>query len=341
MKRMSAFEIWVRWGRIVNEPEEIETKFNPWHDPNDGRFTFAGQGSYFGGEGAGDNESGTGVASTAGQSARSLQPSSPRGVTKPQSVRPAKASDGRASLEKLKAARRQEAKHLRVNYGDLGDLSAKFESGGRAGVGTVSSGKNDPGGISYGSHQLSSKAGSVQRFLATKGELWAKQFAGLDPTKPGAFGAKWKEIAARDPAAFELAQLDYIGGNQYRRAVTTVYENTGLNLNDRGFAVREATWSSAVQHGHAPEILADAIASTDAKVARDDTGYDEQLIRNLYAARITHIYKLIYQTRSNRRLTARARAGRIALYQSIIDNRMPEELKDALKLLPPRENQGK
>ncbi|MEO7404886.1 MAG: hypothetical protein ABIU95_14560, partial [Burkholderiales bacterium] len=45
----------------------------------------------------------------------------------------------------------------------LGKLSAKYESGGRA-SGTVSSGKGDPGGVSYGSYQLSSKVGTAQKF---------------------------------------------------------------------------------------------------------------------------------------------------------------------------------
>lgn len=50
---MSAFEIWSRWGRVVAAPEPLETKFNPWHDPKDGRFTFANQGQYFSGGGRG------------------------------------------------------------------------------------------------------------------------------------------------------------------------------------------------------------------------------------------------------------------------------------------------
>jgi hypothetical protein len=45
---MSPFEIYLRTGRVVREPEGVELKFNPWHDPDDGRFTFAGQGRYFG-----------------------------------------------------------------------------------------------------------------------------------------------------------------------------------------------------------------------------------------------------------------------------------------------------
>ena len=38
------FERYLRTGRRVGP---IETKFNPWHDPDDGRFTFAGRGRHF------------------------------------------------------------------------------------------------------------------------------------------------------------------------------------------------------------------------------------------------------------------------------------------------------
>lgn len=44
MNRMSAFEYYLRTGRRLADPDPVETKFNPWHDPEDGRFTFAGQG---------------------------------------------------------------------------------------------------------------------------------------------------------------------------------------------------------------------------------------------------------------------------------------------------------
>lgn len=43
----SAFEQYLRTGhRAISS---VETKFNPWHDPEDGRFTFAGHGRYFSG----------------------------------------------------------------------------------------------------------------------------------------------------------------------------------------------------------------------------------------------------------------------------------------------------
>lgn len=53
--RQRAFALWLRTGRRVQEPvdSQIERKFNPWHDPRDGRFTFAGAGRYAGPGGGG------------------------------------------------------------------------------------------------------------------------------------------------------------------------------------------------------------------------------------------------------------------------------------------------
>ena len=50
----------------------------------------------------------------------------------------------------------------------LGALSERFESGDR-GPGAVSSGQGDPGGVSYGIWQLSSRAGTAAAFAASEG----------------------------------------------------------------------------------------------------------------------------------------------------------------------------
>lgn len=49
-----AFPIWLRTGKLPSRSkgDGIECKFNPWHDPEDGRFTFAGTGRYYGGGGS-------------------------------------------------------------------------------------------------------------------------------------------------------------------------------------------------------------------------------------------------------------------------------------------------
>ncbi|WP_088184156.1 LysM peptidoglycan-binding domain-containing protein [Sphingobium sp. Z007] len=42
---LTAFSLYLRTGRRI-APTAVEVKFNPWHDEEDGRFTFAGQGRY-------------------------------------------------------------------------------------------------------------------------------------------------------------------------------------------------------------------------------------------------------------------------------------------------------
>ncbi|CAM5454427.1 putative protein OS=Sphingobium scionense OX=1404341 GN=GGQ90_001459 PE=4 SV=1 [Sphingobium scionense] len=49
-KRETAFSLYLRTGRRIG-PDAIEVKFNPWHDEENGRFTFRGQGRYFGATG--------------------------------------------------------------------------------------------------------------------------------------------------------------------------------------------------------------------------------------------------------------------------------------------------
>ena len=56
--RSSEFSRWLRTGRrpLVRNGDDIELKFNPWHDPADGRFTFAGGGRRFAAGGSGSND---------------------------------------------------------------------------------------------------------------------------------------------------------------------------------------------------------------------------------------------------------------------------------------------
>lgn len=48
MQPISDFSYYLRTGRRRQQSSTTELKFNPWHDPADGRFTFANQGRYFG-----------------------------------------------------------------------------------------------------------------------------------------------------------------------------------------------------------------------------------------------------------------------------------------------------
>lgn len=125
----------------------------------------------------------------------------------------------------------------------LGETSKRFESG-RGGAGTISSGKGDFGGVSYGTYQLASKTGTLSKFLKSSG--YGKHFEGMQAgTKE--FNQKWKELAANDPE-FGNAQHEFIKNTHYDVAMQKLGKN-GIDLSNRGRAVQDALWSTSVQFG--------------------------------------------------------------------------------------------
>ncbi len=125
----------------------------------------------------------------------------------------------------------------------LGDSSAAFESGGK-GAGTISSGRGDRGGKSYGTYQLSSKTGTLRQFLNES--PYGKQFEGMQEGSAD-FDRQWQRLAKNDPA-FAQAQHDFIKRTHYDKAVDGLKE-AGIDLSGRGKAVQDAIWSTSVQFG--------------------------------------------------------------------------------------------
>src|SRR6185312_2466029 len=106
----------------------------------------------------------------------------------------------------------------------LGALSGKYESSGR-GVGFISTGRSDPGGQSYGVHQLSG-AYSMGAFLRSpEGAAYRDQFGGTRPATE-AFNRIYREVAARDPEAFAEAQRAFYQRTHYE-PVRAVAETRG------------------------------------------------------------------------------------------------------------------
>ena len=203
----------------------------------------------------------------------------------------------------------------------LGSLSERYESGGR-GPGAVSSGRNDPGGVSYGLYQLASKTGSVIAFIAGEGAPWKREFAGLLPGSD-AFTKVWRRIAAREPEAFAEAQHAFIERTHYRPAVQAVQEITGLDLNSRHNAIRDATWSCAVQHGGAAKILSAAVDGVDKAIKRTSSHYDRQLLDRIYAERGQYVLRIAAGLPEAQARTLRA----------VVRNRYPDELSRARRMM--------
>lgn len=165
--------------------------------------------------------------------------------------------------------------------GKLGMVS-KSEESGRGGVGTVSTGRGDHGGVSYGSHQLSSKTGSMAAFLQSQdGQPYAQQLAGLQPGS-AAFSQKYKEIAASDGENFEKAQDQYLQRTHYDPQVKKVSQATGMDFSKKGRAVQEMLYSTGIQYGPGSGVVAAALKGkntanmSDAEIVQTVQDYKSQ-----------------------------------------------------------------
>lgn len=165
-----------------------------------------------------------------------------------------------------------------------GSISEKYESGGR-GVGTVSSGAGDAGGVSYGKHQLASKNGSMQKFLNSKwGAPYKDRFRVLKegnwiPMEPGTpeFSSVYKMICLDKPQEFEANQFGYILETHYDPQVRVLL-NAGIDISKRHIAVAECVLSVAVQYGPSTNFTVQALGT-------NFKGTDEEFIKRVQAYR--------------------------------------------------------
>lgn len=202
---------------------------------------------------------------------------------------------------------------------ELGILSAKYETGGR-GPGTVSSGAGDPGGVSYGSYQMASKTGTVQRFVAQSDFPWLQDFRNLTAGSAD-FSACWKRIAASQTDAFQKCQHEFIKRTHYDPLAAKILSEDAVDVNTRTSTLQNVVWSTAVQHGPGTPIVHRACANLTCKPG--DTGYDEALIRAIYAerGRKKPDGNLAYFGKSSPSV------------QAGVANRFRSELQDALSML--------
>jgi LysM repeat protein len=183
----------------------------------------------------------------------------------------------------------------------LGHLSMVYETGYRPGqeaqaAAVVSSGRRDPGGVSYGAYQLASSAKGgrqVQAFLRGDGARWAARFGYENPALPrGAFGQTWKAIAAEAPIVFFEAQHDYIARTHFNPVVSYVRNVTQVDLTSCSRTVQNVVWSMGVQHGRAPKLVAQAVQQVGPLPEGHRGDYERDLINTLHDIREAYVDKI-------------------------------------------------
>lgn len=141
---------------------------------------------------------------------------------------------------------------------DIGSITRQFETGkygerAKFGVETISTGKHDKGGISYGEHQLASKTGTMAEFLKSKeGREFASAFGKTRPGTP-AFNKAYSHLAAQRGEEFANAQHQYLDRTHYQPVLKRMTK-MGFDTNDP--RLQEAGWGGGIQfRGHMKKIL--------------------------------------------------------------------------------------
>jgi hypothetical protein len=199
----------------------------------------------------------------------------------------------------------------------VGKLSEKYESGGR-GPATVSTGKGDPGGVSYGTYQLASKVGRADQFVK---KYYPKEFEGLQGGTPE-FSERWKKLAQSDPDALHGKEHEFIKATHYDPQAAKILKETKLDVGTRSRVFQDVVWSTSVQHGPNTPIIVLAVQPLFGDRGPDGVS-EEAMIRAIYAERGRKNAQgtLVYFTRASEAV------------QKAVANRFVQEMKDALEAL--------
>lgn len=215
-----------------------------------------------------------------------------------------------------------------LNKWFLGKTSKRYESG-SGGPATISSGVGDPGGISYGSYQLSTTKGTLAEYLKYS-DNYNHAFDGLKP-KTKEFDQKWKELANNDPQ-FHQSQHEFIALQHYQPQLQAL-KQAGFDFSERGKAVQDMVWSLAVQHR---DYTVDKI-----KRAQDESGLnfktatDAEIIEAVYDSKLRH-YKQDFRSSDlkvkegvrQRILSEKPDLLRLDRYEKLLEGQQQEKEKN-------------
>lgn len=221
---------------------------------------------------------------------------------------------------------------------ELGKLCALFESG-IEGVHAI--GYDPEGGTSYGKYQLSSRKGTIRRFISYLGRRapsLARRLKRCGPANTlgtsGKMPKEWELIADQYPRLFERLQDDFIHNNYYTPSLRKIRSRMGIDLDMHPVVLRELLWSIAVQHG--PSVSTSIFEKAEMKARlRPAREYHRALINEIFREREKrvrrhshplHLRSLIRRLREERTIAL----GRLdkTVYKTMLDR--PERGKGLL-----------
>lgn len=199
----------------------------------------------------------------------------------------------------------------KLNSWQLGQTSKQYESGNN-GPGTISTGKGDNGGMSYGTYQIETKKGTMKEYLQYSNN-YNHQLDGLVPTTT-AFNQKWKQLAASDPE-FAKSQHSFITTQHYQPQLKKLEDN-GYDFSERGRAIQDMVWSTAVQYRNRTLKV---FQRAEQESGLDfNTASNEEIIKAVQKSKLIHVNQYFVSSSHDVRQGVR--------------NRIPREEKSLLEL---------
>ena len=210
----------------------------------------------------------------------------------------------------------------------IGNLSSKHES-----LKDPSAiGVDNAGGPSYGTYQISTKTGTMSKYLnflksnypEFYNELYSAGGNAAALVKNKEFVDKWRELSQN--AKFNGSQYDFMISTHYAPTVERIKNKQLLDLENRNRILKDVIYSMSVQHRKASDIINSALFDLQNKYG-DNNVDDETLIKTLYQYRHNYVENLPEHSEpGDNRITRQEKLN-------ILNNRYPNELKDALECL--------
>jgi vgrG protein len=152
-------------------------------------------------------------------------------------------------------ADRQRREYIYPTGWALGQTSEGEETSGK-GPGTINGKKSariDRGGRSYGSSQITEA--NMPDYL--KHSRFRDEFKGMKVNSKE-FNETWIRLGKEKPEEFRQDQHDYIQRTHYESLISNL-RRKGIDIADRGPAIKDMLWSTAVQYGSNSDVIENAL----------------------------------------------------------------------------------
>lgn len=217
------------------------------------------------------------------------------------------------------------------NY-QLGTLSAAYETGGDP----LKIGNDEAGGYSYGRYQIATKTGTMQSYINYLNRIPEyKSYAEILNNAGGVVAAKqkkqsfvnaWRKLSQNSD--FNKSQFQFIIETHLTPLLKKVTENDILDIENRHPVVKDVLYSMSVQHYGASQIVNRALLALKERYKENTKNIgDAAIIKELYNQRSIYVLSLPEsKKKGDGKITKKDK-------DTIVKNRYPRELKDALKYL--------